>query len=147
MTLIENSGGKSAADTAQLLGISTTKVERTRSLLNHADADTIDDVKKRKKSINKACNEVRKKRKEKSENRKSDNHSEPDQPQSAIDEGIAPDEASGYDEHNLTVSLAPGQYRALRELGDSIQYHIEMAIDMYLQFAGSATDVFADYDE
>ena len=60
---IEKPSSKSAQETADLLGISTTKVERTRAVLDHGDPDMREAVKNGEVSINKACNETRKKRK------------------------------------------------------------------------------------
>ena len=41
---IENPGTKSASQTADLLGVRTSKVERTIAVLNHADPQTIEEV-------------------------------------------------------------------------------------------------------
>ncbi len=67
---IENSRSQSARNTAELLGISTTKVERTRTVLDNADPETVEEVKQGRKSINKACTETQKKRREAKQQKK-----------------------------------------------------------------------------
>lgn len=59
--------GKSAETTASTLGISRAKVERTRTVLDHADDETKQEVLEGKKSINKAYQETQAKRRVKKE--------------------------------------------------------------------------------
>ncbi len=54
---------KSAKETADLLGISATKVERIRNVLSNGDPDTIEAVKKGEMSANQAYQKTRKNRK------------------------------------------------------------------------------------
>ena len=56
--------GKSAKQTADILGVSVRKVERGRTIQDHADDETIQAVKDGNMSINKAYNETQAKRKE-----------------------------------------------------------------------------------
>jgi ParB-like chromosome segregation protein Spo0J len=58
--------GKSAEETAKITGISRTKVEKARTIRDHADEKTKEDVKSGKKSINKAYRETQQRRKEES---------------------------------------------------------------------------------
>jgi len=58
------SGGKSAATTAKIAGTSQAKVERARTILEHADPETKEAVLSNKKSINKAYSETQQKRKQ-----------------------------------------------------------------------------------
>ena len=54
--------GKSAGETAKIVGTSKTKVERARSVLDHADKRTKEEVLKGEKSIHKAYTETQEKR-------------------------------------------------------------------------------------
>jgi hypothetical protein len=147
---IEKPSSKSAQDTADLLGISASKVERLRSVLKHGDADMLEAVKNGELSINTACNETRNKRK----NSKSTVEDTASQAANCADASadlapMSPDEALNLAEEreqetetdedsccsltdDATVTLAWEHYRALKELGGSIQDHVDMAIDLYL---------------
>jgi ParB-like chromosome segregation protein Spo0J len=118
---IENAPSKSAAETAELLGISTTKVERTRNLLEHGDQETIDEVKQGKKSINKANTEIREKRKKKSSD---------DKPKK---QKSNPSDEQHDDTADPMVPI-PREYRGrLKELGGVIEDHVACAIKHYLE--------------
>jgi hypothetical protein len=55
--------GKSAKDTASVVGTSVKKVEKTRTILDHADSETKQKVLECAKSIHKAYQEVQEKKK------------------------------------------------------------------------------------
>jgi protein gp37 len=56
--------GSTSKQTASVVGVSPRKVERTRTIIDHADEQTKQEVKSGKKSINKAYNETQEKRKQ-----------------------------------------------------------------------------------
>ena len=133
---IEKSGSKSAADTAKLLGISTSKVERTRSVLSNGDPETIEAVKNNEMSINKACQKTRKERsKQKKTNKTKPNSSTENSKQEAIDvcqERQQEDTGTEVDE-TAPVVISIEHYKALFELGGiSVQEHVGRAVDRYL---------------
>lgn len=77
----------SAKEMAQMVGCSPRKVEQVRTVLKHADKETVEAVKKNEKSINKAYQETQKKRKEAQRNEpKSDSASEYAQTQANVAE-------------------------------------------------------------
>ena len=61
------SAGKSSKQTAETLGVSARKVERARTVQDHADEETVQAVKDGNMSINKAYNETQAKRKPEAE--------------------------------------------------------------------------------
>lgn len=127
---IENSRSASAKKTAELLGVSTSKVERTRAVLDHADPQTVEAVKQGTKSIHKACTETQKKRREAKGVLRSEESSAPDDEQ---------------EDKGESVMLTPGHRRALRELGGSLHEHVGRAIDRYL-FMLQSEDEFTNED-
>ena len=100
---IENSRSQSARNTADLLGISTTKVERTRAVLDHADPQTIEEVKQGRKSINKACTETQKKRREAKQQKKGVLRSE----ESSVPADKPDDDQEDIPEKGEPVMLSP----------------------------------------
>jgi ParB family transcriptional regulator, chromosome partitioning protein len=136
---IENPPSKSAAETAELVGISTAKVERTRTLLEHGDPETIDEAKKGKKSINKATKEIREKRRKKSPE---------DKPKKQKSE---PSEEKPGDTENPMVPISLEYYGRLRELGGSIDDHVARALEQYLEMMTKHEDEKsankAEYDD
>ena len=60
---LEANSGKSAEETAKIVGTSKTKVEKARTIIAHADDKTKQEVNEGKKSINKGYNETQQKRK------------------------------------------------------------------------------------
>ncbi len=127
---IEKSASKSAKETADLLGISTTKVERTRALLKNGDPETIEAVKNGEMSSHKAYQETKRNR-SKTEAGKSMKNSK----QQATDEGQKPEQV---DEAKESTDIAPvflslEHFGALRELGGSIEEHVAKAIELYLK--------------
>jgi ParB-like chromosome segregation protein Spo0J len=141
---IENAPSKSAAETAEVMGISTTKVERTRTLLDHGDPETIDEVKNGKKSINKATKEIREKRKKKASNdkpkaKKSEAASMPtSHPQSVSED--TPAEEQPADTGVRKVSISDDLYGGLKELGGAIEDHVAVAIEQYLERISEETE-------
>lgn len=136
---IENTRSKSAAETADLLGISTTKVERTRNMLAHADQETIDEVKNGKKSIHKATREIREKRKKESDEKSKKKESTAPclpapEPEPALEEEqIEPIEDNyGADAAQRTVLIPENYYVRLKDLGGPIDYHVARALEQYL---------------
>ena len=127
---IEKSFSKSAKETADLLGISTTKVERNRSILNNGDPATIEAVKNGEMSMNKGYQETQeKKRKAKSD--KSTKNSK----QQATDHGPKPKHVDQVTESACAERgpISKEHYEALRELGGCIEEHVASAIDLYLE--------------
>jgi ParB family transcriptional regulator, chromosome partitioning protein len=127
----ENPPAKSAAKTAEFLGISTTKVEHSRTLLDHGDPETIDDVKNGKKSLNKATKEIREKRKKKASNKK------PKKQQSEPSEEQLPETTKRM------VPISQEDYEWLRKLGGSIEDHVATAIKDYLEYMAAQKNPFA----
>jgi len=131
---IENPTTTSAQRTAEIVGISPRKVEQIRTVLDHADPETLQAVNQSGMSINKAYNETQKKRREaKSEatepaKEEVKNSDEPPTPATAEH---AVEESTGY----VTIRIPESQYRALRELGEPIECHLELAIELYLKMA------------
>ncbi len=142
---IEKSGSKSAAQTADILGISTSKVEKTRSVLNNGDPETIEAMKNGDMSINKACQKTRKERskqKKKTNAKPLTNNSKED----ATEVGQVPvgetaeneekplleneGDADETDERNYVIP--DGYYNSLKERGGSVTEHLNRAIYVYL---------------
>lgn len=121
--------GKSAAETANLLGISTTKVERNRSVLKNGDPETIEAVKNGEISANEAYQKTRKNRK------KTRTESEPtNAAKKAIDEVQElekAEESEKYPDYG-PVFLSVEHFGALRELGGCTDEHVANAIEAYL---------------
>lgn len=84
---IENSRSASAKYTAELLGISTRKVEQIRTVMDQADPETLEAVETGKMSINKAYSTTQKKRKA----QKAAAEGQESQPEPSLDD--APEEA------------------------------------------------------
>ncbi len=150
---IENPGIKSACKTADLLGVSTSKVERTRAVLDHADPQTIEEVRQGQISINRACTETQKKQREaKDKERKGVLRSRPAEtrPEEAAavtqkrDNNPEDDQEDSSDQGE-TVMLSPAHFAALKELGGSADEHVARAIDRYL-FMLRQDDEFTDLD-
>ncbi len=133
---IEKSGSKSAAGTAEKLGVSTTKVDRTRCVLNHGDPETIEAVKNGEMLINQACQETREKKSKRNKtNKTKPNSSTKNSKREATDECQEPRQGDTGTEVKETapVVISMEQYRALFELGGSIEDHLASAIDLYLE--------------
>jgi hypothetical protein len=71
----ENSRSSSAKKTAELVGVSTRKVEQIRTITDHGESDIIESVKSGEISINKGYQETQKKRKAKVTNETGENGS------------------------------------------------------------------------
>jgi ParB-like chromosome segregation protein Spo0J len=127
---IEKSASKSAKETADLLGISTTKVERTRALIKNGDPEILEAVKNGEMSSHKAYQETKKNR-SKTEAGKSMKNSK----QQATDEGQKPEQVDGANEPTniAPVFLSLEHFGALRELGGAIEEHVAKAIELYLE--------------
>lgn len=152
---IEESRSASAKKTAEIIGVSTRKVEQVRTITDHGEEDILESVKNGEISINRAYQETQKKRKAAEA---ADNEGESDSPNPANKSTEAPTAARDSDEEGtvrsadhgtaemdgMTIRLKPDQYRALEDLGDSIEHHVELAIDVYLRMVA---DEFAYNDE
>ncbi len=103
----ETSRSASAKKTADKIGTSSRKVEKARTLLDKGDLDTIAAVKSGQISINKAYQEVQKKSGKKS-------GKEPPKPE------------------EKRYAIPDDLYAELKELGGSIDDHIDVAITAYL---------------
>src|SRR5208283_5249116 len=144
---IENSNSPSAKQTGEVVGISTRKVELIRTIMDHADPEILQAVKGNQMSINKAAKETQKKR----NNAKAPKTSDKPEPTTAADAalncGEEPEQETPVDEasccslnDDATIRLRWEHYRALKELGGSIDNHVDMAIDMYLSMCLSMSD-------
>ncbi len=131
---IETTSAKSAKETADLLGISTTKVERVRSVLSNGDPETIEAVKNGEMSANNAYQKTRKKRKKTNRKSNSTNATE-----KATNEGQGLEQADeAEDEAKEPTGMSPvflsiEHFEALRKLGRSIEEHVANAIERYLE--------------
>jgi hypothetical protein len=159
---IENARSSSAEHTAKLLNIGARKVEQALNVINRGTPEIEEAVLKNETSINQACEEIKARRKEQSADNEaeepdvsSDTNSEPPPDAPKAQTKVSKSDAASADKKTLsTVTLAREQYRALRELGGSIEDHVAQAIDMYLLSlsnpdAGEDTcaDVCDDEDE
>jgi hypothetical protein len=145
---IEYTRSKSAAATADLLGISTTKVERSRNMLANADQETIDEVKEGKKSIHKATKEIREKRKKKPSGEKTKKKQSiapclpAPEPEAALGEeakeSIEDDCATDTGQRMLPISEE--YYLRLKELGGPVEDHVAHAIEYYLEMMRAKND-------
>jgi ParB-like chromosome segregation protein Spo0J len=127
---IEKPSAKSAKETADLLGISTTKVERTRALLKNGDPETIEAVKNGEMSSHKAYQETKKNRSKTDAGKSKKNSKE-----QVADEGQKPEQVDKAKESTniAPVFLSLEHFGALRELGGSIEEHVAKAIELYLK--------------
>jgi hypothetical protein len=102
----ESGRSASAKETAQIVGCSPRKVEQVRTVLKHADQETLDAVKKNEKSVNKAYQETQKKRKEvQSEESKPASGPEDAQIQATVAEDEP--EPEGETEHESAPAMDP----------------------------------------
>ncbi|MGO9569207.1 MAG: hypothetical protein ACLP5H_16860 [Desulfomonilaceae bacterium] len=150
--------GKSSEVTAELLGISSRKVERMRTILDHGDAKTVEAVRNDEMSVNKGYEQTQKKRKSTKEKTAplEDNDgdaasdSPPALPAPNEEETVASEDAESEPVDDITVTLAPKHYRALKDLGGSIEDHVAKAIEKYVQSSGNPDaheDTCTDLDE
>ncbi len=131
--------GKSAEATAKLLGTSSRKAERMRAIMDHGDSETVDAVKNGEMSVNKGYEETRTKRKAAKAGEKSLKAPSPDSA-NTIEETVVSEDSHSEPVDDMTVNLAPEQYRALKDLGESIEYHVELAIDVYLRMVADTLE-------
>jgi hypothetical protein len=140
--------GKSAEATARKLGVSTRKVEQMRTINDYGDPDIIDALEAEEISINQACKRTQDKKKSEvpspGKNTKTkqqdnsmetvktspvqtetDTHNEKEEPGRKLPEEAKPG--------TKTVSLSDDQIAALTELGGSIEDHVALAIEQYLE--------------
>jgi ParB-like chromosome segregation protein Spo0J len=127
---IENESSLSAHDTGKLLGISQRKVNQARTVMDHAEELTKEAVKQGDMSINQAYQKTQKKRKQ--------TGTEPlpgNSELQATDEGQKPEQAGEVRESTgaAPVLVSMEHYKALNELGGSIEEHVASAIDLYLE--------------
>jgi hypothetical protein len=122
------STGKSAQAIGEMLGISTRKVEQARTVLDHADPETVEAVKNSETSINKASQETQKKRRKSKSGQSTKTAEEP-----ATDHG--PPQVDHVTESACAERgpVSKKHYEALSELGGSIEEHVASAIDLYLE--------------
>ena len=127
---IEKASSKSAKETADLLGISATKVERIRNVLSNGDPDTIEAVKKGEMSANQAYQKTRKDRKKVKTNGDAKNPSEDTTNENPeLQRENEPKESPEI----RPVFLSLEHFGALQELGGSVEEHVADAIDLYLK--------------
>ena len=148
--------GKSAAAIAKTLNTSVRKAEQMLTVKHHAQPEVYEAVKQDKISVNKAYQETQKRRRAAKVAEDTVEPTSPNTSSSTSDvSGATPNSAcketakladtcvDGID--GMTITLKPDQYRALRDLGDSIEYHVELAIDVYLRMV--ADEVEEDENE
>jgi hypothetical protein len=138
---IENAPSKSAAQTAELLGTSTSKVERCRTVMQNGDPETIEEVKQGKKSINKAATELREKRKAEKDNTEI---KEPTITESN-ETNLQPKKKAVDKE--FSVALSKEHYERLQELGGSVEEHVQRAIDRYIYMLIESGEIEINPDE
>jgi hypothetical protein len=143
--------GKSAEATGKLLGISGRKVERSRTIIDHGDSEIVGAVKNGEMSVNQGYEKTQKKRKAVKEaaDTASDSSAEAHAP---VEEEttVRSEDTRAEDVDNMAVTLTHEHYRALKELDGSIQYHVDLAIDLYLLSLGNFhadKDTCADIEE
>jgi len=105
-----NEGGRSASakEMADMLGCSPRKVEQLRTVMDHADADTLEAVQKGDISGNKAYQETQKKRKDgQRKESKPDSGSEDSQIQANVVEDESQPEEGGAPEHESAPATNP----------------------------------------
>jgi len=153
--------GKSSEATAKLLGTSSRKAERMRAIMDHGDSETVDAVKNGEMSVNKGYEETQKKRKASKATKKSLKAPSPDSANTSPDsppdvpapndgETVVSEDSQSEPNDDMSVTLAPEHYRALKDLGGSIEDHVAKAIEKYLQSSvnpGAEEDRCADEDE
>jgi ParB family chromosome partitioning protein len=135
---IENAPSKSAAQTAELLGTSTSKVERCRTVMQNGDPETIEEVKQGKKSINRAATELREKRKgeakSKAKTKKTEKKEIPNSPP-VIKQAVSEKENTGNSDPESTtrlVKISQELFDELASMGKTVEYHVNRAIEEYL---------------
>ena len=141
--------GKSSEATAKLLGTSSRKAERMPAIMDHGDSETVDAVKNGEMSVNKGYEETQKKRKAAKTAEKSLKAPSPDSENTSEVTFVSEDSQSEA-MNDMTIALAPEQYRALKDLGGSIEDHVAAAVEMYLQFLNDPDgdqDTCADIEE
>ncbi len=129
----ESSRSSSAKKTAELVGVSARKVEQVRTITDHGGEEIVESVKNGDMSINKACQETRKKRRATKARAKG---SELEADRAGRESKNGSGESHGEKSTNVaqaSVTLIPEHYRALRDLGESLEYHVELDIDIYLR--------------
>ncbi len=131
--------GKSSEATAKLLGTSSRKTERMRAIMDYGDSETVDKVKNGEMSVNKGYEETQKKRKAA---KAAEEHLKAPSPDSenTSEETFVSEDSQSEAMNDMTVTLAPEQYRALKDLGESIEYHVELAIDIYLRMVADTLE-------
>lgn len=148
---IETSRSASAKELSEMLGISTRKVEQTRTVLDHAEPKIVEAVNNSEMSINKAYQETQKVRRE----AKQQDSAEASKPEKA--ETVEPNEEADeiiedendepietpedYVTEYETVRISSEHYEALIEYGDSVEELVAEAIERYLE------DVEEDYEQ
>ncbi len=130
---------KSSEATAKLLGTSSRKTERMRAIMDYGDAETVDAVKNGEMSVNKGYEETRKKRNGAKAAEKSPKASSPVTPTTS-EETVVSEDTDSEPIDDMTLSLTPEHYRALKDLGESIEYHVELAIDIYLRMVADTLE-------
>ena len=119
--------------------------------IDHGDSETVDAVKNGEMSVNKGYEETQKKRKAAKAAEKSLKAPSPDSANTSPDsppavpapneeETVVSEDAESEPMNDMTVTLAPEHYRALKDLGESIEYHVELAIDIYLRMVADTLE-------
>jgi len=131
----KNNGRSAAAkETAEMLNICPRKVEQALTVIKYGKPEVKEAVLKNEMSVNKAYQETQAQRKkaksEATEPAKEEVKNSEEPPTPATAEHAAA-ESTGH----VNVRIPELQYRALRELGEPIERHLELAIEIYLKMA------------
>lgn len=128
---IEKTSSKSAKETADLLGISATKVERIRNVLSNGDPDTIEAVKNGEISANKAYQKTRKNlKKTKTESTPTNAAKKAADEDQELEKTEECKRSPGY----RPVFLSVEHFGALHQLGGgSVEDHLDIAVERYLE--------------
>jgi|GEM_PF-1566384 hypothetical protein len=153
----ENARSSSAEHTATLLNISTRKVEQALTVIKRGTPETREAILQNEISINRACEEIKEKRREEETENEADepdvsSNTKSEPPADATKAQTKASKQDGATEKKTgnSVTLNEEHYEALKELGGSIEDHVAKAIEMYLQSSvnpGAEEDRCADENE
>jgi hypothetical protein len=128
-------GGRSAAanQTAEMLNISSRKVEQALTVIKHGSPETKDAVLKNEMSINRAYQRTRKELKQAQAESSTENSK-----QQVTGEGQEPEEGDEDKEYSSVapVLISLEHFGALHRLGGLVEDHVESAIELYLESLG-----------
>jgi len=122
--------GKSAERTAELLNTSPRKVSQMRTIADHANPEVREAVRKGEKTINRGYEETQRKRREAKNGKNT----------AKAESGLSREsDKPAATKEDTRVRLKPERYKALKELGGSIEELVDRAILVFLQSIGTST--------